>query len=346
MRLPAGNQRKERPLLAAALMAAGLLLTLAPPASADLSLISARPLDAEEGEEVENQVIAQFDDAGACAAGNYSATVNWGDGTSSAGTIQVRQPVDGRCLYAVRGSHTYTRSGAFVLSATVTVPGTGESAASTAAAATVTEAELDGEVQSRSAVAGVAFQAEIAELNDDNRLSQPGDFAATINWGDGTSSAGTITGDEGRYGIEGAHTYATAGSFRVIVSVQNGGRTVVLDPGTITVAPGTLPALLPPAASFRILGAPFTLAEVRRRGLRLRLNRGASRARRATLVLRRGRRVLQRSRLRLRGTGSTVTVRWRPSRRVARRLRAGRTYNVRIRITGLPTLQRTFRLRR
>src|SRR5438045_784056 len=56
-----------------------------------------------------NAGVASFTDTGnptgaAEDADDYSATINWGDGTSSAGTIVN----NGNGTWSVRGSHTYT----------------------------------------------------------------------------------------------------------------------------------------------------------------------------------------------------------------------------------------------
>lgn len=48
------------------------------------------------------------------------------------------------------------------------------------------------------------------------------DFTATIAWGDGTSSTGTVkAGDLGTYVVSGTHTYAAAGPYDVTVTVRD-----------------------------------------------------------------------------------------------------------------------------
>jgi hypothetical protein len=341
-----------RPRLAIALAAAGALCALTPASASAITIFSARPIDAVEGEEVRDEVVTEFADDGACAPGDYSATIAWGDG-SSAGTVNARTAVGGQCIYAVIGSHTYARAGSYPLSATVT--GTGDTGTAAPAAATIREAEVGGQALSFGAGAGVQRAGRVARIDDANRLSGPGDFTASIDWGDGAASAGTVSGQEGRFVVDGAHAYATPGTYRLVVTVAHGGRRIVLDPATVTVGPGApapalqgsglTPSAVGPRLSLSVLGSPLRVASVRRRGLRLRLRRGRSTARTATLELRRGTRLLQRARVRLGARGSTVTFRWRPSRRVARRLRAGR-YSVHLRIAGAPRLQASFRLRR
>lgn len=51
------------------------------------------------------------------------------------------------------------------------------------------------------------------------------DFSATINWGDASSSAGTIVGADGRpsYGVTGTHTYSSTGYFIVTAKINDVG---------------------------------------------------------------------------------------------------------------------------
>src|SRR5262249_40582983 len=41
------------------------------------------------------------------------------------------------------------------------------------------------------------------------------DFTVNIDWGDGTTTAGTLTGSGGSFTVTGSHTYATAGNFTI-----------------------------------------------------------------------------------------------------------------------------------
>jgi hypothetical protein len=44
---------------------------------------------------------------------------------------------------------------------------------------------------------------------------------ATINWGDGTTTSGTVTGSNGAFTVAGGHTYADEGSFPLGVTVTD-----------------------------------------------------------------------------------------------------------------------------
>jgi hypothetical protein len=65
--------------------------------------------------------VASFQDADAsCAAGDYTATINWGDGSGSTGTVS---PSSGACAFDVSGNHTYVVPGSYTVVATVTDAG-------------------------------------------------------------------------------------------------------------------------------------------------------------------------------------------------------------------------------
>ena len=50
------------------------------------------------------------------------------------------------------------------------------------------------------------------------------DFSATINWGDGSSSTGTVSGPNGGpYTVSGSHTYASTGTFTITTNMKDVG---------------------------------------------------------------------------------------------------------------------------
>jgi hexosaminidase len=60
------------------------------------------------------------------AASNITASINWGDGTTSAGTVDgtaaTSTTVNG--LYTISGTHTYRNPGTFQVTITVSATGT------------------------------------------------------------------------------------------------------------------------------------------------------------------------------------------------------------------------------
>ena len=67
---------------------------------------------------------------------------------------------------------------------------------------------------------GTPFNGPITTFQASNTLETASNFAATINWGDGTpNSAGTITGGFGQFTVSGSHTYAQPGNYAPTVNI-------------------------------------------------------------------------------------------------------------------------------
>src|SRR5207237_9521034 len=91
---------------------------------------------AVEGAPSASQTVATFTDpGGAEAASDYSASINWGDGTTSPGAISVSADV-----FTVAGQHTYAEEGTKTV--TVTVNHDSDPAATATSTATVADAPL------------------------------------------------------------------------------------------------------------------------------------------------------------------------------------------------------------
>lgn len=82
-----------------------------------------------------------------------------------------------------------------------------------------------------SPVSPQAFNGHVANLHDGNPAAPLSDFTATIHWGDGSTSSGTVSGGGGDYSIAGAHTYASTGYYDLSVHVDDeGGSSATTDP--------------------------------------------------------------------------------------------------------------------
>jgi len=335
-------------------LAVAAVALAAVPASADAAIVAynAKPFSALEGDDTGDIRIATFSDAPPCAAGAYTAQVSWGDGAVSAGTVVKPALISPtQCTYDVEARHVYRVAGAYDVSATIS---RGADVLTVFGTASVADAEVRGESGRIQAVAGQAFGGPVAEINDRNRASVAGDFTATVDWGDGTAPApATVSGTNGRHAVSGGHVYAAPGAYRLQVTVQHGGRTIVLDAGTATVAAPVqvvAPSLTPdvnPTASMRLLGSTrMSRAGLRRNGLRMRLRVGAFKGTRLRYTVRdarNGRTVLTGRASVGRVVGGVATASIKLSRRNLAKLRRGRSYGVTLpRQGGLPTLQSRF----
>ena len=74
-----------------------------------------------------------------------------------------------------------------------------------------------------SATHGTLFSGAVATFIDGTPTAKASDFTVSINWGDGSHSAGTVTGpSSGQFTVSGSHTYATAGTFHLTVTITDG----------------------------------------------------------------------------------------------------------------------------
>jgi cyanophycinase-like exopeptidase len=173
--------------------------------------------------------LATFTDGNANASpSDYSVTINWGDGS---GTMPwtLSPSVDG--VYSVSGAHPYSQNGSYTATVTVTdVEG---------ATATATSTVVVGDVY-----AGVQSNLTVATFQDSNSSVQASQFTATIQWGDGKQSSGTVVGGNGVFRVQGTHTYAVdsidqpGGVYAVSVTITDpSGNTLTSSSGVAVVRP-------------------------------------------------------------------------------------------------------------
>jgi hypothetical protein len=215
---------------------------------------------ATEGAVVSNLAVTTFTDAGVAEpAGNYVATIDWGDGTTSSGTVVAGTGG----TFTVRGSHTYAEQGSYRGEVTVR-HGTADPATGSGTA-TVADAPLRVSAVPVHAVQGTAFTGTVATVLDTGGAEAADGYQVLINWGDNTSSPGVLTRSGFGFVVTGTHTYATAGSFTVSVTVidRGGAQGSASASATVSGQPGptAAPALRAssPAGSWgQALRQPFT----------------------------------------------------------------------------------------
>jgi hypothetical protein len=151
--------------------------------------------------------------------GPYSASIAWGDGQTSAGTIGAGN--------SVSGGHAYAEEGSYAVSLTVT-DSTGASASATTSANTVDAAiSLVGTrltVRSRT-----TFTARVATLTDADPGGVASDYSGQISWGDGSVTAcpstacsiTTLTG--GGFGVNGKHYYSRSKTYTATIQIKDAG---------------------------------------------------------------------------------------------------------------------------
>jgi hypothetical protein len=211
-----------------------------------LSGSGASAMNANAGTALTNAVLATFTDGGfpLNVATDFSATIDWGDGTplDTSGNVS-GIGANNSSPFVVKGTHTYRTGGTYAVKVTMTddPPGTATAFATTSVVVASVD-RLTGTPVAISTVAGQSFVGAVGTFIDTYTGAIPADFTATIDWGDNTgTSVGTITGGNGSFTVSGAHTYVTptaAGSTRpVIVRVSQNGAVVLTINSTATVAP-------------------------------------------------------------------------------------------------------------
>jgi Bacterial Ig-like domain (group 1) len=183
---------------------------------------SGTTVSATEGASFSGTVATFSDPDTSATAGEYAATIEWGDGSSSTGTVS-----GSGGSFAVSGEHTYADEGSYTITVTTTDADNSSNSATATSSASVADAALTASGVSPAPVSPQSFSGTVANFTDANASSTAADFTATIDWGDGSpTSTGTVSGSGGSYGVSGSHTYAGTGYFTIKVHiVDDGGST-------------------------------------------------------------------------------------------------------------------------
>ncbi len=145
---------------------------------------------------------------------DYYATNYWGDGGSNSASLNNYS----QNLFAMYGPHTYAEEGSYTTSLYAydywggIATGNGTSS--------VVDAALSANGVAVSGVTHKALTKVVATFTDADPGGTVSDYAATIDWGDGTTSAGTITGS---FQVTGTHTYSTAGKRTITTTISDVG---------------------------------------------------------------------------------------------------------------------------
>lgn len=88
---------------------------------------------------------------------------------------------------------------------------------------------------------GTAIGGTVASFSDPDSANPAGAFSATIDWGDGSTSAGSITGSQGTFAVTGSHAYVSPGTYTITVTINRPGSSpssaTATDSASITSAP-------------------------------------------------------------------------------------------------------------
>ena len=192
--------------------------------------VTATPLSAYTSVPFSGQVASFYDGTSVAPAGNFTATVDWGDGASDAGAV-ITQPGGPGTAYVVSDGHTYGVPGDYTVTVDVTdttAPAGYDSQSATATADVTTLAVTITPATIPAQEVGAAFSGEVATFTSSVASAGPGAYAVTLDWGDGTTSPGTVTQPGGPgtpFDVSGTHTYSTSAEFSITVEVTYAGVT-------------------------------------------------------------------------------------------------------------------------
>jgi SdrD B-like domain len=180
------------------------------------------PVSAIEAATFSGQVATFTDPDVSATPGEYAATIEWGDGTSTAGAVS-----GSGGSFAVSGEHAYADEGAYEVKVAITDRDNSAISATATSLAIVGDAALAASGVNPMPISPQTFGGAVANFTDANTTSTTADFTATIEWGDGSpASEGTVSGEGGAYSVSGSHTYEGTGYFTIKVHiVDDGGST-------------------------------------------------------------------------------------------------------------------------
>ncbi len=220
-------------------------VNLATVKDAALTGINGGIINGVEGNPIGFQTIVTFTDANPLApVSDFTATIDWGDGSIGFGTIA--QPGGPGTVFLVQGNHTYKSEGVF----SIIVQIVDEGGSRTTATATAVIAEAPITVNPTPLVLNgyknvALVNVDLATFTSANPFERAVDFVASINWGDGTSTAGVIIEDALHvFHVNGSHVYTQAGTFFPVITIAETDSPTLLGQTTAQVNIQAVPLLV------------------------------------------------------------------------------------------------------
>jgi PKD repeat protein len=233
-------------------------ITIAIAAPGTFAVTVSAPVSPIEGAEFGGQVASFTASNPTDTATAFTATIDWGDGAAPSLASISAGNAPGEFFVSGLTPHTYADEGDYAAKVTVsrvadgsTVAGSGTIAVRDRDILTARPApQVDAEPNH-------AFSGTIATFTDADRLSLPSDFTATIDWGDGTTSTGVVSGGNGTFAVDGTHTYMTAGEDTVTVTLADDAPGAATATATSTANVGAVLALTLPGLVYEEGGHPL-----------------------------------------------------------------------------------------
>lgn len=196
-------------------------------------------VSATEGHSFSGPVATFKDPDTSAKASEYSASINWGDGSTSTGTIT---GTGGK--FTVSGTHTYKQQGSHTVKVTIKDRDNASNTATTTSSATVADGPLHAH-SARPQKTGLTISGTLVKFTDANPFAKTSDYTVTIKWGDGHKTTTTARHGSGHFFIKKGHTYKHAGSYRITIKIVDDGGSTATVSRTVTFALPKPPPKLP-----------------------------------------------------------------------------------------------------
>ncbi len=180
-------------------------------------------------------------------AASFTGTIDWGDGSApSVATFVFTRATGGADLFQISGNHQYASPGSYQATIRVTTADgstfvTQQGIDAVQAVATSLQAYPP---TTNSKLFGSSDPIPIATFSSPNSTATPGDFTATIDWGDGSAPIQGIIQVDGRdvfgnlqFRVGGIHNYLEYGTYSVRITLTDGTAATSSVIGTIRVVP-------------------------------------------------------------------------------------------------------------
>jgi hypothetical protein len=168
------------------------------------------------------------------AVGDYSAFLNWGDGSAIApATISLTGTT-----FTVSGSHNFAQAGAYTITVQIDAPGQQIVMTTTATVSGLAVTPVSPLTATAGTTTGSVVIATVTAALAGSPTPDPTAYVASVNWGDGSTPVATpITLVAGVLDVTPAgHNYATPGTYTLVVTItDNQGFVVGTGSPTITV---------------------------------------------------------------------------------------------------------------
>ena len=150
----------------------------------------------------------------------FTSLIDWGDGTSSSGTISISTTPDG-ITGTVTASHLYATPALYTVQVTVTDEA-GDSGTDTTSLTMLNVAPVITSLTTTADYIGAASEGQQINIcGAFGNLCALDTYAATITWGDGTSSDAVITLSDGIGSLSGSHAYTSGGIYQIGVTLND-----------------------------------------------------------------------------------------------------------------------------